>query len=220
MKNEIAFPTAKHNLSEIHNPTHVTTRTGFFASLGALVAAVFSSACCWLPLIAIGLGASSASVGAFFAAWRIPLLMATIGLQGTAFYFVYRKPRCTPRGTCESPNTQIRRFNRVMLWSTTVLIVAFTFFPEYINIITDDSDSDRVVSVSPYQTIVKYKIKGMTCAGCVSHARSSIQAIPDVTSAVVSYHDGSAEVAWSSTPDDAAIFSALAALGYLTTREP
>lgn len=55
----------KTNASEASSATDETTaRSGLLASGGALVAAVLSSAYCWLPLAAIGLGASSAGVGA------------------------------------------------------------------------------------------------------------------------------------------------------------
>ena len=190
---------------------HTSARSGLFASGGAFVAAVLSSACCWLPLAAIGLGASSAGMGAFFEAWRVPLLLATVALLGVGFYLVYRKPRCAPGEACEVPNPRLQRFNRGMLWLTTVLVAAFAFFPEYIGAFTGGGE---VAMAAPMQTTVHYRVEGMTCAGCEGHAREAIEAIPGVVSVAVSYRDSSAEVVWSGRPDDAAIASAIAEFGY------
>ena len=64
-------------------------RTGSVAALGALGAAALSSTCCWLPLLLIGLGVSSAGVGAFFEAWRVPLIAVSVLPIGLGFYVVY-----------------------------------------------------------------------------------------------------------------------------------
>lgn len=193
-----------------------TARSGLFASGGALVAAVLSSACCWLPLAAIGLGASSAGIGAFFEAWRVPLLLVTVALLGAGFYLVYRKPRCAPGEACEVPNPRLQRFTRGMLWLTTVLVAAFAFFPEYVGALT--GGGGKVAEAAPAQTTVRYRVEGMTCAGCEGHAREAIEAIPGVVSVAVSYRSGSAEVVWSGEANDTAVAEAIAESGYRATR--
>lgn len=193
------------------------SRSGVLASGGALVAAVLSSACCWLPLAAIGLGASTAGVGAFFEAWRVPLLLATVALLGSGFYLVYRNPRCGPGEACEVPNPRLQRFNRGMLWLTTVLVAAFALFPEYVGTFT--GGGGEVAAATPTQTTVRYRVEGMTCAGCEAHAREAIEAIPGVASVAVSYRDGRAEVVWNQTPDDSAVAAAIAEFGYRIGRE-
>ena len=192
--------------------TTATARTGLVASGGALVAAVLSSACCWLPLAAIALGASSAGVGGFFEAWRVPLLLVAVGLLGVGFYLVYRKPRCAPGEACEVPNPRLQRFNRGMLWMTTALVAAFAFFPEYVGAVT--GGGGEVVEAAPQQTTVHYTVEGMTCAGCEAHAREAIEAIPGVASVAVSYQQGSAEVIWRDAPDHEAVSAAIAEFGY------
>ena len=196
-------------------PADTSPRSGLFASGGALVAAVLSSACCWLPLAAIGLGASSAGVGAFFEAWRVPLLLATVALLGSGFYLVYRKPRCAPGEACEVPNPRLQRFNRGMLWLTAVFVAVFAFFPEYVGAFT--GGGGEVAEAAPTQTTVRYQVEGMTCAGCEGHAREAIEALPGVASVAVSYRDGSAEVVWSGQPNDAAVADAVAEFGYSAT---
>lgn len=193
-------------------PTDTSARSGLFASGGALVAAVLSSACCWLPLTAIGLGASSAGVGAFFEAWRVPLLLATAALLGAGFYLVYRKPRCASGEACEVPSPRLQRLNRGMLWLTTVFVAAFALFPEYVGAFT--GGGGEVTAAAPTQTTVRYRIEGMTCAGCEGHAREAIEGIPGVGSVAVSYQESRAEVVWNRVPDDAAVSAAVDELGY------
>ena len=62
---------------------------GSLAVGGALVSAVLSSACCWLPLLLVGAGASVASVSAFFETWRWPLVGMAVVLLGFGFFLAY-----------------------------------------------------------------------------------------------------------------------------------
>ncbi len=194
---------------QLSSPSATTAKTGLVASSGAVVAAALSSACCWLPLAAIALGASSAGVGAFFEMWRVPLLLVTAALLGIGFYLVYRKPRCAPGEVCEVPSPRLQRFNRGMLWITTVLVAAFAFFPEYVGALTGGGGE-----AAPQHTTVRYTVDGMTCAGCEAHAREAIEAVPGVASVAVSYQQGSAEVIWMDSPDHEAVLAAIAEFGY------
>ena len=148
----------------------------------------------------------------------MPLLLATVALLGVGFYLVYRKPRCAPGEACEVPNPRLQRFNRGMLWVTTVLVAAFSFFPEYVGAFT--GGGGEVAVAAPTQTTVHYRVEGMTCAGCEGHAREAIEALPGVVSVAVSYRDSSAEVLWSGAPDDAAVANAIAEFGYRSSRTP
>jgi copper chaperone CopZ len=190
-------------------------RSGILASGGALVAAVLSSACCWLPLVAVGLGASSAGVGAFFATWRVPLLLATVALLGAGFYLAYRKPRCVPGEACEAPSPRLRRFHRGMLWLMAVFAVAVASFPEYVGAF---SQGGNATGVAPGQASAHYRIEGMSCAGCEGHASEAIRTIPGVVAVTVSYRDRSAKVVWSGEANDTAVADALSELGYRSTR--
>lgn len=64
---------------------------GFWASIGAVGAAIVGSSCCWLPLLLLALGAGTAatSVTGFVESFRIPIVIAAILLLGTAAYFTY-----------------------------------------------------------------------------------------------------------------------------------
>jgi hypothetical protein len=95
---------------------------GLWATTGAVVSAILSSACCWLPLLLIAFGASAAGVAGLLEAYRPHLLGATGLLLASGFYLVYfRKAKCGPGEACAVPNPRLRRFNKITLWVATAL---------------------------------------------------------------------------------------------------
>lgn len=206
---------------------------GLIAASGALLTAALSSACCWLPLLAIALGASSAGLGAFFEAWRLPFLGSTVVMLGVAFYLAYRgqpdQGACATDTCCDAPSRDVpsryvpsgklRRFNRATLWITTLAVTAFALFPEYVGAMSEDAASrpqvgDLAKETSAAKVVLRYRVEGMSCAGCEAHAREALQALPDVISATVSYAEGAAQVTWRDSPRHDAVAEALAEFGY------
>ncbi len=61
-------------------------RRGMWSAGGALVAAVLSSACCWLPLALIGFGASAAGFAGFFESYRFAFAGGALLSLGAGFY--------------------------------------------------------------------------------------------------------------------------------------
>jgi hypothetical protein len=107
--------------------------TSLWAIGGAVVSAVLSSACCWLPILLIAFGASAAGVAGFFEAYRPHLLGITGLLLAGGFYLVYfLKERCSPGEACAMPNPRLRRFNKIVLWAATTFVLAFALFPDYV----------------------------------------------------------------------------------------
>jgi copper chaperone CopZ len=201
------------------SPPATSVKSGLAAAMGALGAAALSSACCWLPLLLIGLGVSSAGVGAFFDAWRLPLLAASAGLLVLGFYMAYfRKPACESGDACAAPDPHLARQNKPLLWFAALFVAAFAFFPEYVRIFTGDGIAPPAQAVSAQGTIV-YTIEGMTCGGCASHAQTALEKLDGVASASVSYEAGEASVGWSNSVDEAKVVAAIKALGYSATRK-
>lgn len=191
-------------------------RSGVLLASGAVMTALLSSACCWLPLMLLGLGASSAGAGAMLEAWRVPLLLVTVAALVGGFYLTYRKPRCAPGDACATPDRRLIRFNKIVLWMAAAVVVAFALFPNYITALTGDGSSAQVMS-APEHARATYSIQGMTCAGCASSVRAALESIPGVEAASVSYDEGRADVVWENEPEHGRIVAVLAGLGYDVT---
>lgn len=125
------------------------SRAGWLTG-GALAAGILASACCWIPLLAVGLGTSAGGAGALFAAWRLPLLAISAVCLAGGFYFAYRQPRCAPSSACEAPAPQARRASRALLWISTVLVLGMAFYWEFAatdSAATDSAATDRAGSL-------------------------------------------------------------------------
>ena len=76
-------------------------------SVGGLGAAILGSACCWLPLLLLTLGAGASAAGAVtntIEKFRPVFAVVAIGLVGAAFYFTYfRRPASAPGESCCAP---------------------------------------------------------------------------------------------------------------------
>ncbi len=189
-------------------------RTGLLSSGGAVVAALLASACCWLPLALIGLGASTVGVAGFFEAYRTPLLVVSSLLLVGGFYYVYaRTPTCAPGDACAVPKRTLQQTNKISLWVATFLVVVFAAFPHYVGLFIGDEPA--VAAPLPSDVERTYAIVGMTCQGCVGHIGDAVRAVPGVKSVRVSYEDGSATVIFAAGQvDDEAVLAAVESAGY------
>jgi len=101
-----------------------------WAPLGSVVAAIASSACCWLPLSAAALGLGMGGAAALLDRFRLPLIVVTIGFLGLGYYLNYRPQReCAPDDPCAVPDARWRRASRIMLWVSTGVVLFFVAFP-------------------------------------------------------------------------------------------
>lgn len=195
--------------------TSKESRAGLWASGGAVVAAVLSSACCWLPLLLIAFGASAAGVSGFFEEYRVHFLVVTALLLGTGFYLIYfRKEQCGPDGSCAVPNPRLMRVNRVMLWVATVFVLAFVLFPNYVGSLMGSDTPSEQAPASTSAVEVTLDIGGMTCEGCATVLRTALLEVPGVSSANISYEKKQAIVVAEPTVTDRAIRQAVEGAGY------
>ncbi len=165
----------------------VARRAGLLATGGSLVAAVLSSACCWLPLAAIGLGFSAAGVAGFFERWRIPLILVAGLLLSVGFWFAYGPP--ARASACCSPRAL--RARRGMLWVSTLLVVIAVAFPQWLVAATGNAPSNSATSARLAGPLVRVElpVRGMTCAGCAAILERRLSKLPAVTQVEVSYPD-------------------------------
>jgi len=116
------------------------TRRGGFAAAGGLLGAVTMSSCCVLPLVLFSLGITGAWIGNLAALfpYKSYFFVVTAGFLVAGFYFTYRKPKataCEVGGYCGTPIAD--RLNKVVLWSSTVLVLVALAFPYYAPLLLD-----------------------------------------------------------------------------------
>lgn len=184
-------------------PCSPAGRSGTVASLGAMASAVLSSACCWLPLLLLTFGVSAGGVAAFVEAYRPWLLGITVLLLAVAFRLTYR-----------APAARLATFNKAMLWTATVVVIAFAAFPSYVGQLMG-----KGVAQPGSRESMRLRIEGMTCEGCTAHVRAALEQVPGVSSARVSYGDSAAEVDLASDVDAATLLAALSKGGYRASVE-
>lgn len=101
--------------------------------LGAIVTAFLASACCLGPLVFALLGLGGAGIMMKFEPYRPYFMALTLAFLGVGFYFTYRKPKrkavsCAADDCgCEHPKSN--RAGKIMLWISTVVVLAFMAFP-------------------------------------------------------------------------------------------
>lgn len=100
--------------------------------VASVIAAVTASLCCLGPIVAAVVGLGSFGAAAVFEAWRPYLLGLTFGLLALGFYFTYRKPevQCADGSVCAT-RPSVGRWNKILLWLATGVVVAFAAFPYY-----------------------------------------------------------------------------------------
>jgi len=192
--------------------------TGLWATSGAVVSAILSSACCWLPLLLIAFGASAAGVAGFFEAYRPHLLGITGLLLAGGFYLVYfRKERCSPGEACAVPNPRLRRFNTIVLWVATTVVLAFALFPNYVGYLLGGGNPSAVTVATGER---EFRIEGMTCEACAVTLRNQLSNVQGVARAEVSFDAKTARV-FLVTPDrapaDETILATIRQAGYSGT---
>lgn len=193
-------------------------KLGQLTLAGALTGAILASACCWLPLVLIGLGASTLGIASLFEVYRPHLLVVTAAFLGVSFYYVYlRKPKCSPGQSCALPDPRRRRINQLSLWATTALAVIFGTFPLYVGKLqgSDDSGSATSAAQTPETLRRVYTIEGMTCEGCAGGLRKSLIKLDGVIAVEVSYPKATATIVFDpGAANDAAILRAIEDAGY------
>lgn len=100
--------------------------------LASVVAAITASLCCLGPIVVAVIGLGSFGAAAVFEAWRPYLLGLTFGLLALGFYSTYRKHEvhCADGRVCAT-RPSVGRWNKILLWLATGLVIAFAAFPYY-----------------------------------------------------------------------------------------
>ncbi|MCZ6691096.1 MAG: mercuric transporter MerT family protein [Planctomycetota bacterium] len=189
-----------------------------WASGGAVLTAVFASACCWLPLLLIGFGASAAGVSGFFEAYRPYLLGATALLLGGGFFLVYfRKERCEPGNSCAAPNPRLLRWNKGMLWVATLVVLLAALFPSYVGAFLGGREDSKKASREVRGKSRLYAIEGMTCEACAVTLAVGLEELPGVADVEVSFEEKTARIyahQGEALPTDEVVLRKIVEIGY------
>jgi len=98
--------------------------------VGSLISGFMASICCIGPVAFALLGVSGAGFISAFEKYRPIFTVVTVLFLGTAFYFTYKKKpaeECEEGTYCANPKSD--KWNKIILWASTVLVVFFLFFP-------------------------------------------------------------------------------------------
>lgn len=98
--------------------------------IGGILASIAAASCCIGPILFAVLGISSAGALSRMEPYRPYITVLTLLLLGTAFYYTYRKKasvECATDSFCANPQSD--RWNKIILWLATVLIMGFLTFP-------------------------------------------------------------------------------------------
>jgi len=189
--------------------------TGALSASGAIVAGVLSSACCWLPLLLLGLGASSAGVAASFERLRLPLVVAAGVFLAVGFYAAYfRGSRCGDE--CHAGAPRARRITRAMLWVATALVLASALFPRYVGALLG-SEAPQAIPAANLREY-RFDVTGMTCAGCSAALEAEVSKAPGVASVSADHASGSAVVRAEDESVIPAVIDAAGRVGFTASR--
>ncbi len=185
------------------------------AAAGSVVMALLASACCWVPLLFVGLGVLAVGISASLEAWRPVFLGATAVFLGVGFYFAYfRKKPCEPGAACAANGRSRNRIQRITLWCATIVALTVSLFPHYAgNVLRALHPGQNVAAEG---RAVELSIVGMTCDACSVAVERELLAVPGVVSSSADYSRAHAtiRIADGAEPTDQAPVDAVKRAGY------
>ncbi|MCC7309337.1 MAG: cation transporter [Acidobacteria bacterium] len=163
---------------------------------GGIAAAIVSSLCCILPLIAVIFGLGAFGVASTFEALRPYLLVLAFAALGYGFYHIYfRRKECAPEESCAAK--PVDKVSQISLWIATVVVMAFALAPYYTGYIAAAITAPRLQTtesapvVSPDESTAKktivLNVRGMTCEACETHIEVPLRKLQGVISAEADY---------------------------------
>jgi copper chaperone CopZ len=169
---------------------------------GAMFAAFAASLCCVLPLLFAVLGLGAFGAAAAFATARPFLLGAAALLLAFGFFRAYfrRGGDCAPDMQCAVK--PVNRAGRVGLVLASAVALGFALAPYYTGLVarkllTSNAQTSDAKAAAPAAVAqVKFKITGMTCAGCADTIKAALEKTVGVARAEVSYERGEAIVVY------------------------
>ncbi len=163
---------------------------------GAVFAAIASSLCCVLPLVAVVFGLGAFGAASAFETLRPYLLALAFAALAFSFYRVYfRREACAGGQSCATK--PVNKINQLFLWAGVLVILTFAFAPYYTGYLAaavsnpqqPPADSMPIVSETEIQAnkTAVIEVEGMTCEGCAVHINETLKKLNGVFSAEADY---------------------------------
>lgn len=185
---------------------------------GAVLAAILSSACCWLPLLLLTFGASAAGASAFFERWRPLLAGIAIVLLGAGFYSTYLRRAPCSGGACATRRVRVGALSQALFWLSAALVTAFVLFPRYAGVVAralyPDASVEAGLPTDTEPVVLRFDIEGMTCEACAVTLGAELRGLPGVTRASVDYATGVAEMTSTSGSIEGRVIEAVERHGW------
>lgn len=154
----------------------------FSVIIGALISAIVASICCVGPVVLAILGIGGAGLFSKFGVFRPFFVILTIAILGLSFYLVYRKKEVV----CEDGSCKIKsanKWNKIALWSATILVVLFLFIEPKINTGHNEAYKCNDISCVPRSNLTNREmydeaiihVEGMTCADCELNIKNAVR---------------------------------------------
>jgi copper chaperone CopZ len=163
----------------------------------------------------VATGFSVIGATAFFDQYRPAFLMAAVALLCIGFYLNYRpqEASCASDPNCPPSADRLRRWNLGLLWTSTALVAALAFFPEYVGSVLGAQMISIDQTAPPTLTL---NIEGMTCTGCEAAVEATLSELPEISAADVSYETGQGviQLAGATPPTQSALAAAVGKAGY------
>jgi copper chaperone CopZ len=179
-----------------------------------VVTATLSSACCWVPLLLLAVGASAAGVSAILGPWRPAFIGAAVAMLGLGFYFAFIRRPVAGAECCTPDRAKGRRWQRITWCVSAVMVTAFVLFPHWGGRLVDASSAAEA-SAPPFQVReLVFQIDGMHCQACAAALTAELSKIEGVQGVNVDYATKTARLFASSQSAVARVQESAQRLGY------
>ena len=171
---------------------------------GAVFAAIASSLCCVLPLIAVVFGLGAFGAASAFESLRPYLLVLAAAALAFSFYRIYfRREKCAEGEACATK--PVGKVNQLFLWIGASVILAFALAPYYTGylaaaVTNPKQPSTEATMPAAFETesqtnkTVVIAVEGMTCEGCATHINETLKKLNGVVSAEASFPNKNVKV--------------------------
>ena len=163
---------------------------------GAVFAAIASSLCCVLPLVAVVFGLGAFGAASAFETLRPYLLVPAFAALAFSFYRIYfRREDCAEGDACATK--PVSKLNQLFLWAGVLVIITFALAPYYTGYLAaayqpqPPSTATEMPVAAETESLadktVVIDVEGMTCEGCAAHINETLKKLNGVVSAVANY---------------------------------